>query len=137
MTGEKLSNNNEAAELFCKQLNEKIQSEELNLHNIYNADESGIYWKTLQTSTLSMNREEGVYGWKQSKDRVTALFCSNASGSHQIPLLVLGKSKTPRCLASLMTPNLKNKRLKYLSMLGVTYTHQKNAWMDKEIFLLW
>lgn len=78
MTGEKLSNNTEAAEL------EKVETENLSLHNIYNADESGVYRKTLQSSTVAINRE-GVSGWNQSKDRVTALFCSNAAGSHRIP----------------------------------------------------
>lgn len=136
MTGEKLSDDYEGAEAFTKFLIEKIKTENFSLHNIYNADESGIYWKTLQTSTLPINRE-GVSGWKQCKDRTTALFCCNAAGSHRIPLLIVGKSKTPRSLASLITPELKKERLKDFSMLGVTYTDQKNGWMDRDIFMLW
>ena len=83
-------------------------SENVNLNNIYNTDESGIYWRLLMACTLALRSEEqGVAGRKESKDRVTALFCSNATGSHRIPLLTIGKSKTRRCLNNLITKKSK------------------------------
>ena len=36
-------------------------------------------------------------GGKLSKDRLTAMECANMSGSDKLPILVIGKSKNPRC----------------------------------------
>ncbi|XP_043461946.1 tigger transposable element-derived protein 2-like [Leptopilina heterotoma] len=137
MKGEKLSNNPENANEFALYLQERIDREKLSLDNIYNADETGMFWRSLPSKTLAFNTETEVSGRKEHKERVTALFCSNASGNHQIPLLVIGKSCTPRCLKSLINPEMKNSRLKNLDSLGVIYTHQNNSWMNKEIFMLW
>lgn len=52
------------------------------------------------------------------------MVCSNASGTHALPLLVIGKSKKPRCF-------------KNIACLPVTYRGQKSAWMDSEIFMEW
>ena len=136
MKGEKLSNDSASAEKFSTFLKEKIKSENLSLENIYSADESGIYWRTLVLWTLASHTEE-VWGRKEFKDRVTALFCSNASENHRIPLIIIGKSEAPRCLKRLITSKLKTKRLKIFESLGVIYTHQRNSWMDRHIFMLW
>lgn len=63
---------------------------------------------------------------KKQKDRVTLMACSNASGSHKLPLVFIHKSKNPRCFKHL------NK-----SALPVKYYSQCNAWMDYEIFKKW
>ena len=136
MKGEKLSNDPLSAAEFSQVFIENIVSENVNFDNIYNADESGIYWQLLMACTLALRSEEQVSGRKESKDRVTALFCSNATGSHRIPLLTVGKSKTPRWLSNLITEKSKDKRLRTMGSLGV-YTYQSSAGMDKSIFMLW
>ena len=45
---------------------------------------------------LCLKGEKNV-GGKISKDRLTILCCSNANGSHKMPLFIVRKSKKPRC----------------------------------------
>jgi hypothetical protein len=51
--------------------------------------------------------------------------CSNATGMHKLPLVVIGKAENPCCFKNI------NKKA-----LPVHYYSQKNAWMDR-IFLEW
>jgi hypothetical protein len=64
---------------------------------IYNADETGIYYRALPERTLACNKEKDVYGFIPNKERITAMVAANASGTHRIPLMVIGKSKVPHC----------------------------------------
>ncbi|XP_033222471.1 jerky protein homolog-like [Belonocnema kinseyi] len=138
MKGEKSCNDPLGAAEILPVLKTKIESENIKLDNIYNADESGILWRLLTGCTLHLRIEEKeALEREECKDRVTALFCANVSGSHRIPLLLIGKSETPTCLDNLITTNSEDQRFKNLDSLGVLYTHQDNAWMDKSIFLLW
>jgi hypothetical protein len=64
--------------------------------DIYNADETGIYYRAIPEGTLT-DRYEKLSGSKKAKDRITALVAVNMSGTDKRPLLVIGKSKEPRC----------------------------------------
>ncbi|XP_033215996.1 tigger transposable element-derived protein 2-like [Belonocnema kinseyi] len=135
---EKLPENPLSAAEFSKILKAKIESENLILDNIYNADESEILWRQLTACTLALHlEEEEAAAREQGRDQLTALFCANASGSHRIPLLIIGKSETPKCLINLIHKTSKDQRLKRLERLGVTYTYQNSASMDTFIFMLW
>lgn len=94
------------------------------MHNIYNADETGLNWKTLPGSTLAAGYESCVAGFKVNKERLTAMMCANASGTHRLPILIIDKYKRPRCL-------------KNVKHLPVVYKAQKNAWMDRTVFHEW
>ncbi|GBL81296.1 Jerky -like [Araneus ventricosus] len=50
----------------------------------------------------------------------------NASGTQKLHLLVIGKSKNPRALKNIM-----------IQALPVSYTNQKNSYMNKDIFKQW
>ncbi|XP_066259457.1 jerky protein homolog-like [Euwallacea similis] len=63
---------------------------------VYNADETGLFWKSLQSKTFAMDTERFAPGHKSSKERLTLMPCSNASGTHKLKLLYIGKSKNPR-----------------------------------------
>lgn len=63
---------------------------------------------------------------KKQKDRITLMACSNATGTHKLPLMFIGKAANPRCFKNL------NK-----SSLPVAYFSQKNAWANCEIFTKW
>lgn len=54
--------------------------------------------KTLQKKTLALAEETEAFGLKVCKERVTIMTSANATGSHQVPLLLIGKSENPRCL---------------------------------------
>ena len=124
--GEKLSADSSAAESFKIKLRDILNQENYALENVYNADETGLNWKALPRKTLASRRELAAPGPKISKDRITALACANATGSHRLPMLVIGKSKKPRCFKHVN-----------MSAMPIVYTSQKSAWMDSTIFVEW
>ena len=126
LQGEQLSSNESATATFKKRLQEIMEKESLTLEQVYNCDETGLCYKMLPTKTLAARAEKGAKGMKKQKDRVTIMACSNASGSHKLPLVLIHKSLNPRCFKNL------NK-----SALPVKYYSQRNAWMDSDIFKKW
>uniref|UniRef100_A0ABM0LX64 Jerky protein homolog-like n=1 Tax=Saccoglossus kowalevskii TaxID=10224 RepID=A0ABM0LX64_SACKO len=52
--------------------------------------------------------------------------CANAAGTHKLPLVVIGKSKNPRCFKHV---NMNN--------LPIRYFNQTRAWMSGVIFYSW
>lgn len=123
VTGEKLSSDENAVEPFRIKLKQKIEQLGLSLEQIYNADESGLYWRCLPEKTLVHADEKGAPGRKISKDRITFMPCANASGRHKLRLLVIGKSKNPRPFKNIQLP--------------VYYRNQKSAWVNQAIFKEW
>lgn len=121
--GEKLSNDVSAVVPFIKKLSEIIQRKGLIPTQIYNADESGLFWKILPEKTLVHSKEMTAPGRKSSKERLTFLACANGDGSHKLKLLVIGKAKNPRAFKNATLP--------------VEYTNSSNAWMTSQIFKEW
>ncbi|CAB4402410.1 unnamed protein product [Rhizophagus irregularis] len=66
--------------------------------DIYNANETGLFFRMEPNQTLSTG---AVAGRKMDKSRVSVLFCANATGSHKIRPLVIGKSLNSRCFKNL------------------------------------
>ncbi|XP_039967599.1 jerky protein homolog-like [Bactrocera tryoni] len=99
--------------------------EELGLsrEQVYNANESGLFWKLFPQKTYVSPLEKTAPGAKMEKQRITFLCCSNAEGSHQLKLLVIGKARNPRCFKGFDCP--------------VHYRHSKSAWMTAAIFKDW
>lgn len=48
---------------------------------VFNADETGSFWKKLPNWTSLAKSEKTESGFKVAKDRVTFLLCSNALGA--------------------------------------------------------
>lgn len=71
------------------------RSNEYSEENIYNADETALYYRALPDHTFVLNKEKAK-GDKACKERVTALCCASMAGEKK-GLLVIGKSKNPRC----------------------------------------
>uniref|UniRef100_A0A5S6QLW1 DDE-1 domain-containing protein n=1 Tax=Trichuris muris TaxID=70415 RepID=A0A5S6QLW1_TRIMR len=90
---------------------------------VYNADETGVNWKALPTKSLIARWEECAPGYKRRKKRVT-LLCANSSGTHRLPLFVVGKSKNTRSFKNVKLP---------VTRCG----YQKKAWMNVEAFKDW
>ena len=91
--------------------------------DLYNCDETGLYYRALPDGTYA-KKSEKVHGGKKSKERITVLLCCNFEGSHKLPPLVIGKSKKPRCFS-----NVKEVPLPYQS--------NGSSWMTSEIFVEW
>lgn len=122
--GEKLSSDSSAAEAFKTTFLNFVNSNGFDRDDVYNCDETGINWKALPRKSLASRRETAAPGFKVSKERITGMVCANASGDHVLPLLVIGKSRKPRCF-------------KNITQLPVTYKAQKSSWMNSEIFTDW
>ena len=91
--------------------------------NVYNADETGIFFQCLPDKTLEFKNKD-CHGGKQSKERITAMVCTNMSGTDKRPLLVIVKSSKPRCFN-----NVKS--------FPTEYDANKKAWMTSKIFVKW
>ncbi|XP_029055048.2 jerky protein homolog-like [Osmia bicornis bicornis] len=121
--GEKASADTNLAESFIQYFQRHIEEEDIDIENVYNMDESGLFWKALPIKTLST--EKNVAGFKMKKDRITFGLCANVTGTNKIKPLVVHKHKKPRALKH------------SLHRLPVCYKSQKNAWVDREIFQDW
>lgn len=127
ISGEKLSADNESADSFVTTKFKKLVDEEgYSLDQIYNCDETGLNFRMLPNKSLVHRKETRAPGFKKSKERITVLPCSNATGNHKLRLLIIGKSKKPRAFKNLA-----------LQGLPASYSNQKSAWMDKNIFKTW
>ncbi|CAM4599860.1 unnamed protein product [Caretta caretta] len=78
--------------------------------------------KTLAVRTDERKKE----GYKQAKDRLTLLFCVNATGKHKLKPLCIGKSRMPWCFHHVN-----------VNCLPFLYKNSKNSWMTREIFEQW
>jgi hypothetical protein len=59
--------------------------------NIYNIDETGLLWRVLPSKMLMDITKKSVKGYKSSKERITVVLCTNASGTHKLMPLVIYK----------------------------------------------
>jgi hypothetical protein len=109
------------AENWIKTVWPKIISE-YTPDNIYNADETGLFYRALPECTY-LFKNENAKGCKISKERITVLCCASMSGKKQ-KLLVIGKNKNPRCFKS-------------VKCLPVDYYANTDAWMTSVIFNEW
>jgi hypothetical protein len=74
-----------------------VEKEGYSQDSVHNADESGLLWKALPKKSLASCQEHAARDLKVSKERVTIMTCANTTGTHKLPLLLIGKSKKPRC----------------------------------------
>jgi DDE superfamily endonuclease/Tc5 transposase DNA-binding domain len=97
---------------------------EFESRNIYNCDETSLFFKCPSKKTLVLSKDDRACG-KFAKDRITLLFCANLSGQKEIPLLI-GKAQRPHGFKHLN-----------LNDLGLDYKNSKKAWMTSTIFFNW
>lgn len=90
--------------------------------DILNADGTALFYRMLPSKSL-VEKGESCRGSRQSNDRVTVLVCARMAGE-QAPLLVLRKSKNPRCFHGVWN-------------LPVEYNAYKNDWMTSSLFKDW
>lgn len=90
------------------------------LNDVFNADETSFFWKSIQNNGLSTR---GLPGKKLDKTRMSVLVMMNATGTEKIRLLFIATAKRPRCFGK------KDGR-----ELGLWYFYNKKAWMTGEVF---
>ncbi|XP_025407157.1 tigger transposable element-derived protein 6-like, partial [Sipha flava] len=91
--------------------------------DIFNADETALFYKCMPDKTLTFKNEK-CSGGKHSKERLTLLLAVNMTGTDKLKPLIIGKSKNPRCFAGVKS-------------FPVNYTANKKAWMTSELFAEW
>ncbi len=115
----------EAGGVNPEEIKDKIQEikkilEEYDPELVYNWDETGLYFRLIPSATYTAPNEQRrrVRGTKakKAKDRVTLITCTNATGTHKIPLAMIGKAANPRCFRSCQSPLPYNSQ----KMLGMT-----------------
>ena len=99
--------------------------EQYSAEDVYNADETGLYYRAMPDGSLYY-KYENLMGSKRAMDRITILVCANMSGTDKKKLLVIGKSAKPRCFKGLNVESL-----------PVQYLSNSNAWMTAAIFNRW
>ena len=120
--GEAASAPTDEVEPFRNMLTKLIKDEGLLLSQIYNFDETGLYWRSLPTNTQAVVHEKTQKGRKMDKSRISVLLGANADGSHRLKPVVVGKSARPRALKD------------YMKDLPCHYYSSRKAWFTTDIF---
>lgn len=121
--GEILSSDTATITPFIHKLRAKMQEMNITDSQLYNGDESGLFWKMLPDKTYVAACEKTAPGRKIKKERITFLLCANADGTNKIKPLVIGKAAKPRCFNNFDNP--------------LEYDNSKSAWMTRNIFKKW
>lgn len=87
--------------------------------NIFNADESGLFYKALPSGTLAKKGDK-VVGGKTQKERLTLLFLTNMNGTEKT-VYAIGKAKNPHCFRGKQIP--------------LPYYSQNKSWMTNKIWV--
>lgn len=94
-----------------------------NENDIFNADETGLFYKCLPEKTITFKANK-CHGGKQSKERVTCLLAANMSGTEKLKIHLIGKSENPRCFRG-------------IKWLPVDYANNNKSWMTSDLFEKW
>ena len=82
-------------------------------NDVWNADETGLYYQMLPDRTIS---HAPLPGRKKAKVRLNLLVCSKASGIEKFPLMIIGQARKPRAFKG-----------KTGQELGFDYWHNRKA----------
>ena len=98
-------------------------SGQYNEDDIYNMDESGLFWRMPPCQSLSSLSRSGI---KKDKAWISIICCVNASGIDRLPIWLIGKSCTPRALRNIN-----------ISAIGAEWRWNNKAWMNQIIMREW
>jgi hypothetical protein len=90
------------------------------LSDIFNADETGLFWQLEPSRVLSTGP---VTGRKKSKERITVMLTCNADGTEKLKPLLIHKYQNPKAIRNIDKNTLK-----------VKYYWNIKAWMQTSIF---
>jgi hypothetical protein len=122
LSGEAASVREEDVQDWIKRLSSILEG--YKLKDIFNADETGLFFRTLPTKSYVVKGDRCTSG-KNSKERLTVLLACSAEGEKLKPL-VIGKSTNPRCFRGYQRHSL-----------PVIYKNNKKSWMTSTIFQEW
>lgn len=91
--------------------------------DIYNMDETGLFWRRAVSRGLSSTQQGGI---KKDKARITMILCTNYTGSDQLPIWFIGRAQQPHALRGIN-----------LTAIGAVWRANKKAWMNQSIMKEW
>uniref|UniRef100_A0A8C7YX60 DDE-1 domain-containing protein n=1 Tax=Oryzias sinensis TaxID=183150 RepID=A0A8C7YX60_9TELE len=112
----------DAAAYYPETFKQLIMENVYKPEQVFNMDETALFWKKMPSRTFLMEDEMKAPGFKAQKDRFT-LMCGNAAGRMMKPGLIY-KSANPRALKSQNT-------------LPVFWMHNSKAWITKVLTSNW
>uniref|UniRef100_H3H0U0 HTH CENPB-type domain-containing protein n=1 Tax=Phytophthora ramorum TaxID=164328 RepID=H3H0U0_PHYRM len=116
---------------------------------VYSVSEARLFYQTLpreltpKTGTSAGTAATtGAMPAPGKTARVLVLVCTNGTGTHKIPLLVVGKERVPACLAALrpelLQGDISSKAKIYTGVgMGAAYFSQREIWCDDRTFKHW
>ncbi|CAG9806890.1 unnamed protein product [Chironomus riparius] len=125
LNGEAASADKTQADSFVETFLSKIDGN-YSLDQIFNVDETGLFWKRMPSRTYIAQQSKSAAGHKVSKERLTLLLGANASGEFKLKPLLIYTSENPRAFKNVDK-----------SKLGVYWRSNKKAWMTSVIFTNW
>ena len=125
VTGEAASADEEGAHKFVVSLDEIITQEGYEAEQIFNVDETGLFWKRMPTRTYIHKEAKSMPGFKAFKDRLTLLLGGNIAGFKLKPFCIY-HSENPRAFKNV------NKHT-----LPVYFRSNAKAWMTQALFEGW
>ena len=126
--GEASSADIKAAENFIKDFEKLIGEEGYLPEQIFNCDETGLYWKKMPRRTFITSEFKTLPGHKCTKDRLTLAFCANASGDFKLKPLLVYHSESPRAFKA---------RNVSKGNLPVLWRANAKAWLTRQLFVEW
>ncbi|KAG7164755.1 Tigger transposable element-derived protein 7-like 28 [Homarus americanus] len=100
--GEAASAPTEEIEPFRRMLTKLIAREGLLLSQMYNADETGLFWRLLPENTQALAKEHLTRGRKLDKVRFSVMCAANADGMHRLTPVIVEKAKHPCAIKDIM-----------------------------------
>ena len=93
--------------------------------HVYNMDECALFYRMVPRYSVLLPNESSseIRGLKIPKDRVSLIMSTNATGTHKIPCVMVGKARSPVCVRGRSWP--------------IPYLNQKRAWVDIETCTKW
>ncbi|XP_035975602.1 tigger transposable element-derived protein 1 [Halichoerus grypus] len=103
-----------------------IEEGEYTPQQVFNVDETGLYWKRMPEGMFISVEEQAEPGFKSSKDRLMLLLGGNAAGDFKLKPLLVYHLENPKALQGYSKPNL-----------PVIWRSNKKAWATRSIFQEW
>ena len=122
VNGERASVNEKETEEKMIVIREKIIKSLAGPADVWNWDETGLFYRSTPTGTLARKGDDGA-GAKGDKLRVTLLLCVNGDGTKK-EMVLIGKAAKPRGTSP-----------EYWKSKGIKYFSNNKAWMDSKIFM--